>query len=72
MFLLTVPENLTIKPDPLRSFVQSGYARRLENWPTAIFRTSAPLPPPKSVVFAGWAMPRLAHRKSNRLPGAIV
>jgi len=24
MFLLTVPENLTIKPDPLRSFVQSG------------------------------------------------
>jgi histidine triad (HIT) family protein len=26
MFLPTVPENLTINPDPLRSFVQSDYA----------------------------------------------
>src|SRR5262249_10571321 len=28
-----------------------------KNWPAAVFRTSASLPPAKSVVFAGFAVP---------------
>src|SRR5712672_2131963 len=39
-----------------------------KNWPAAVFRTSAPLPPAKGATFAGWTVPWLMLRK----PGSLL
>jgi hypothetical protein len=41
----------------------------LEKWPAAIFRTSASLPPPKSVVFVGCTRGGSAQIESDGLLG---
>ena len=50
--------------------VGSDCASLLEKWPAAIFRISASLPPPKSVVFVGCTRGESAQIESDGLLGA--